>query len=182
MNYPSLIPLTKNTVKYGVISGLGFCLYTTTMWLTKLDTTYLRIGQYCDIAIILLPIVCIFRAISQEYAPTKNTFLYKFIQRLGIAILVSLISFVLYDPFLYLYHHFINPTWFDAVIQVKKTELEAAHLDSQSIARQLQQMRATNLAQSGMFRLSSIIASVLVIPTFIAALSFAFVKKQMPRL
>ena len=40
--------------------GIGFFLYTTLMWLTKLDTTYLWFGQYLGIGIILLPIIILF--------------------------------------------------------------------------------------------------------------------------
>lgn len=45
------------TLKQGSLLGLGFCLYTTVLWLTKLDSTYLNYGQYINI--ILLPIVMI---------------------------------------------------------------------------------------------------------------------------
>ncbi|NQX80544.1 MAG: hypothetical protein HRT66_00915, partial [Flavobacteriaceae bacterium] len=54
----------KTSLKYGIIMGLSFCLYTILMWLTKLDSTYLNIGQYLDMLIILLPILVIFKAIG----------------------------------------------------------------------------------------------------------------------
>jgi uncharacterized membrane protein YesL len=93
----------KSTYKYGIFMGLSFCLYTTLMWLTKLDTTYLSVGQYLDTAIIALPIAMIFMAINHENKMYSVTIL----QRIGIAIFISLISFLIYDPFLYVYHHYM---------------------------------------------------------------------------
>ena len=86
------------------------------MWLTKLDTTYLNIGQYFDMAIILLPISMIFWAIKQE----TNAYKVSIIQRIGIAIYVSAISYLIYNPYLYAYHHFINPEWYTAVLDLKE--------------------------------------------------------------
>ena len=96
--------------------GLAFCLYTTLMWLTKLDTTYLSIGQYFDMAIILLPIAMIFWAIKQE----TNSYKVLIIQRIGIAVFVGAISYLIYDPYLFVYHHYINPDWFISVLDLKE--------------------------------------------------------------
>ncbi len=57
---------SKLNLKYGIIMGLGFCLYTTIMWLTKLDSTHLKVGKYFDILIILLPISIILIAIKKR--------------------------------------------------------------------------------------------------------------------
>lgn len=164
----------QNTLMQGVIMGLAFCFYTVLMWLTRLDTTYLNIGQYFDMAIIILPVLIIFWAIKQENQKQKiNLF-----KRILIAIFVSLISFIIYDPFLYSYHHFINPDWFSFVLSLKEADLIAVNTDSNLIAEQLQNMKDTAIAQSALFRPSAIIPSVLIIPTLIALLSLIFIKSK----
>ncbi|MCX8481443.1 MAG: DUF4199 domain-containing protein [Sediminibacterium sp.] len=164
--------LFKSTLKQGLIMGLGFCLYTTTMWLTKLDTIYLNFGQYLDMAIIVLPIAMIFWAIRQE----NNAYQVTIVQRIVIAIFVGTISFLIYDPFLYTYHHYINPDWFTAVLNLKEVELKAANISEDKIIDTLQRMKASNVAQSGLFRLSAIVPSVLIIPTLIALISIIFIR------
>lgn len=83
--------LLKTNFKYGVIMGLSFCLYTIFMWLTKLDTTYLHIGQYFDMAIILLPITVIFWTLKKVIIVKQITIM----QRIMIAVFVGLVSFVI---------------------------------------------------------------------------------------
>ncbi len=144
------------------------------MWLTKLDTTYLSIGQYVDMAIILLPIVVIFWAIKQE----TNSYRVSVIQRIGIAIFVSAISYLIYNPFLYTYHHFINPDWYTAVLDLKEIELTAANTPQIEITETLETMRTSSVAQAGLFRLSSLIPSVVVVPTLVALLSLIFIRNK----
>lgn len=164
----------KTTYKYGIIMGLGFCLYTTLMWLTKLDTNYLSIGQYFDMAIIALPIGVIFKAIYEENKSYPVTIM----ERIGIAIFVGFISFLIYDPFLYVYHNYINPTWFNAVLDLHESTLKAAGVDAVEITKQLDAEKAMNAKQTGVFKLGPFIASVLVLPTLIALISLFFIRKD----
>jgi Protein of unknown function (DUF4199) len=164
----------KSTYKYGIMMGVGFCLYTTLMWLTKLDTTYLSIGQFFDTAIIILPIAIIFLAISQENKKYNVTIF----QRLGIAVFVGLISFLIYDPFLYVYHNYINSTWFNAVLDLHESTLKASNMDAADIAKQLDLEKSMNVKQSGLFQLMPMFASVVILPTIIALLSLIFIRKK----
>ena len=154
--------------------GLAFCLYTTLMWLTKLDTTYLNIGQYFDMAIILLPISIIFWAIKQE----THSYKVSIIQRIGIAVYVSAISYLIYNPYLYTYHHFINPDWYTAVLDLKELELNAENTSQEEITKTLDSMSTSSIAQAGLFRLSSMIPSVLVVPSLVALLSLVFIRNK----
>jgi hypothetical protein len=168
------LTFVRSTLKQGALMGLGFCLYTTLMWLTKLDSTYLNIGQYLDMAIIVLPIIIIFWAIRQE----NNSYGVSVLDRIGVAIFVALISFIIYDPFLYAYHHYINPQWFDSVLSLKENDLKANHFAQEKIVEELQKMRSSGVAQAGLYRPSAAIASVLLVPILIAFLSLIFVKSK----
>jgi len=163
-----------STLKQGLIMGLGFCAYTTLMWLTKFDTTYLRFGQYLDIAIIVLPVVVILWAIRQEHQISPLTIL----QRIKIAVFVGAVSYLVYEPFLYTYHHFINPDWYNAVLALKESELKEANVPANKIAETLQKMKESNAAQSGMFRPATFIPSVFIIPTLIPIVSLVFIKRK----
>ncbi len=171
------ISIFKSVLKQGVIMGIGFSLYTTIMWLTKLDTAYLSFGQYLDMAIIILPIVIILWAIGQE----NNAYQVTIVQRISIAIFVAAISYLIYDPFLYVYHHFINPEWFASVLNLKETELKAINISEDKILNTLQEMKDSNIAQSGLFRLSTFIPSVLILPTLIALVSLVFIRKKVDK-
>lgn len=164
--------LFKSTAKQGLILGFGFCLYTTIMWLTKLDTTYLKFGQFVDMAIIILPIVMIFWAIRQENNINQVTI----VQRIVIAIFVGAVSYLIYDPFLYLYHHSLNPYWFNSVLNLKNTELRAANISEDKIIDALEKMKDSKVAQSSLFSLSTLVPSVLIVPTLIALFSVIFIR------
>lgn len=160
--------------KNGIVMGIGFCLYTSMMWLTKLDTTYLSIGQYLDIAIILLPILVI--SFSIKNANESNSL--KIWERVLIAMYVGIISYIIYQPFLYVYHHFINPTWFDAVLNLKKSELEAGNFSPEEIVSTLNKMKERNLLQDKIYSISTFLASVIILPILISLLSLLYIRNK----
>lgn len=167
------INVVKN-VKYGVLMGAGFCFYTLCMWLTQLDSTYLNIGQYFDMAIILLPLLIISLGIYQQNELNGVSLL----QRGLIALLIALVSFIIYNPFLYFYHNVINPDWFSSVLALKEVELTQAKVSAELISEQLEMMKISAVANPRMFQLSSFIASVIVVPTLIALISLLFIKNK----
>lgn len=161
-------------LKYGAIMGLAFCAYTLFMWLTELDTTYLRYGQYLDMAVIALPVTVIFLALKKA----RDHFRLKLLDRLAIAVGVGFISYVIYHPFLYVYHEFINPDWYEAVIALQREKLSAAGTSSAELERAITDLRARNAAGSGLFSPAPFIASVLVVPALIAFLSLLFIRNR----
>jgi len=169
------IDLIENT-KYGVFMGVGFCLYTTLMWLTNLDSSYLYIGQYFDMAIILLPLLMILLAIHQQNKLVNITIL----QRVLVALLIGVISYIIYNPFLYVYHNVINPDWFTSVLALKEVELNAANVSAESIAEQLQTMKNSSIANAKIFELSSLIPSAIVLPILISFVSLFLIKNKPP--
>lgn len=160
--------------KYGAIMGGIFCLYTTIMWLTKLDTTFLKYGRYIDSLIIILPISIIFKAIWKE----NKFYRVSIIKRFKIAILIGGVSYLIYHPFLYIYHTHINPEWFNSVINLKEVELKAENMTHDQINITLQKMKSLNVVQSQLLNLQSLISSVIIIPILIALLSLIFVRHK----
>ncbi|NHM07229.1 DUF4199 domain-containing protein [Flavobacterium sp. CYK-4] len=164
----------RTTFPYGLFMGIGFCFYTTIMWLTHLDSTYLKTGQYLDMLIVLWPVAIIFWAIRNENQQYRVTLA----QRIGIALWVGMISYLIYQPYLYAYHNFINPDWFSYVLDLKKTELEAAGEPAAKITSTLQEMTQNNHRQNVVFKLSTLVPSVLILPTLIALVSLVFIRRK----
>ena len=152
--------------------GLAFCTYTLLMWITRLDSTYLAYGQYLDIAIIALPITLIFIAITTARKQLGLTVG----KRLLIAIGIGLLSYLIYHPFLYVYHEYINPDWFESVVDLKQKGMVRSGAPSEEIAEAVAEMRAQNADQSGLFSFGPFVSSVLILPAVIALLSMIFIR------
>jgi hypothetical protein len=165
------------TASKGMFLGLGFCLYTTLMWLTQLDTTYLRFGQYIDMAIVFLPSGMIFWAIRHE----MNYCNVSVWDRIVIAVFMGCISFVIYDPFLYTYHHFINPDWYASVLQLEEEKMRLKLLSDIEIHAELSKLGDSSVAKAGLFQISSLVASAVVIPILSALLSLIFIRNKRNR-
>jgi len=166
--------ILKLIFENGSILGIGLCLYTIFMWLSKLDSLYLNYGEYLDIIIFILPMLIVFRALKKAKKIYQLTFLKRFI----IACSIGMISYLLYHPFLYYYHTKINPNWFDYVLRLKQLELSAENLSKAAIDDVLLKMRNVNLLQSKFFNLSSILSSIVVLPLIITLLSFIFIRNE----
>ncbi len=163
-----------SATKYGIIMGLGFCLYTILMWLTKLDTVHLSIGQYFDIAIILWPITVIIKSIKYKNESSSISL----IERILIAIYIGFISYVIYQPFLYAYHHIINPTWFESVLNLKRSEMELAKVSSEDIISTLDKLKERSKQQDKIYSFATLIPSVFILPFLISLLSLIFIRRK----
>ena len=155
------MPFLRALPTYGLLLGLLLGLYTTLMWLTRLDTTYLATGQYLDLAVVLLPVGCIAAATHQQRRQGHLSG----VRRVALGVGVMALAELLYRPYLYLYHTVLNPTWFAAVLALKRTELTAAGRGAASIATELARLQAGQAQQAGMFHgfwLSALVLPVLV--------------------
>lgn len=160
---------TKTELKYGIILGLVMCFYTVLMWLTKLDSTYLSIGHYFDIAIIIIPLSITFLAIWAKSKETRLTLL----KRISCGLAVNFIGYIIYTPFLLLYHRFINPDWLKYVLELKEKELLAQNVAPEKIKTTLETVQkmssAPNLAFNGFIAgviVFGIVFSLLTLPFF----------------
>ena len=165
--------LVSITVRNGVALSLVLCLYSVMMWLTRLDAEYLYIGQYLDMLVVIVPIFFTFRAIKQAMLQTNLPITHRLLLALG----VGFVGYIIHAPYLYVYHNFINPDWFDAVVALEKQNLLAKNVGPQEIASKLQLMIDRNNAQNQIFKLNAFIASVFVLPLLIACISFIFIRK-----
>ncbi len=168
-------PLLKNVVAHGCVLGVALCLYTTGMWLTRLDTLYLATGQYLDMAVVVLPVAVLAAAINRQrrraYLPVW--------QRVAVAVGVGVVAEVLYRPYLALYHAYLNPEWFSFVLALKRTELLAASRTATAVAAALAKLQAAHARQAGVF--SGLWVSAGVLPTFVAFLTLPLLPNRQLR-
>lgn len=89
-----------------------------------------------------------------------------------------MVSFLIYDPFLYVYHNFINPEWFNSVLDLKEIELLAANVPQNQIMEKLQKMKTSDVALAELYRIEVFIPPVIIVPAVIAFLSIIFIKPK----
>lgn len=166
------MPFLRTLLIYGSLLGFLLGIYTTLMWLTRLDTTYLATGQYLDQAVVLLPVGCIVGAIHQQCWQGYLSGLRRIVLGVGVMALGEL----LYRPCLYLYHTVINPTWFAAVLALKCTELIAAGRGAATITAELARLQASHAQQAGMFH--GFWLSALALPVLVTLLTWPLLRNR----
>ncbi|HTY38506.1 MAG TPA: DUF4199 family protein [Bacteroidota bacterium] len=162
----------KPAVKYGAWMGGVMCLYTTIMWLTKLDSTYLSTGQYLDIIVTMVPIIFIFLCIRSANAATPLNA----VGRIKIGIILSLVSWSIYTPFLLLYHHVINPDWLTPVLDLKERELIAQGVSVEQITAQLDSIRSSGT--DGSIVVMGLLVGVLAMGTILSLATLPFFRMK----
>lgn len=167
---PASQTLGTTALRYGLLLGLAFCAYTTLLWLTRLDTTYLRIGQHLDVAVLVLPLTFTFLAVRAEARRRSLTIG----RRVLLGLLVTLVANLVYWPFLYCYHHVINPAWFSYVEALRVQELRAAGVTATEQAKQLAQLRAGSSDRRSL--ISALVMGVGILGPVFGLLTWPFVK------
>ncbi|SFE65072.1 hypothetical protein [Thermoflexibacter ruber] len=83
-----------------------------------------------------MPVIFVLLAIRQNLpAPVGN--------RLLIATGVRFIAYLIHAPYMdmYVYHNFISPDWFDAVVTLEKHNIEAQNIPTAQIQLKIEQMK-----------------------------------------
>ncbi|GAB4475596.1 MAG: hypothetical protein OHK0057_23530 [Thermoflexibacter sp.] len=86
--------------------------------------------------------------------------------RLLIATGVGLITYLIHVPYMYVYHNFINPDWFDAIVTLRKHNMEAQDIPKAQIQLKIEQMIKTNKINNKVFSMGAFLFSVIIIPAF----------------
>src|SRR6267142_892662 len=120
----------KPQLKYGLILGLAISAYIMTAHLLGFYTTNMQAGAYADIAVTLVPIAILFLAIREKRRHQGSLTV---LQGISIGLLVVLISYPISTAFLWIYHHYINPNWFEYVIAYERDKMAQAGSDARMI-------------------------------------------------
>jgi hypothetical protein len=108
----------KPEFKYGLIAGMGVCLWIALEYALGFHTTRPEIGTYTGLLSNLIPIVTLFLLLQ-----VKRSAIYDGRLSLAAGIRAGLIASFVASLLVYCalagYTHFINPTWIDQALEVK---------------------------------------------------------------
>ena len=164
----------NSKLKYGIAFGLAFIAWTMIIFLTGLDTTYIHIGYYSDYLVMILPSVFTFLAIK---ADIKNSHIqYKLIKGIKTGWLVNFVGYLIYIPFLIIYHHFINPDWLKYLLELVENNLVAQHVMQDVINQKLEiiKQQSTNVN----FILYGFFFGVLIVGGVLSVISTLIIRKR----
>ena len=162
----------KPSIKYGIYLGLFMCTFIVFMWVTRLDTTYYHIGKNLEIAVSVIPIAVILYAIHKLNQKQDLTVS----KRLIAGITVGLVSVAVSTPFIEIYHHFINPEWFDAVLHLQEQKMISEGATETEITTRLERMRAGDNTFSSV--LSAFISGGILFPAVVSLASTIFIRNK----
>lgn len=131
----------RTEVKFGIILGLGICVYTVIGHLLGFYTNNIQAGKTGDIMVTLLPIMVLYLAIREKR--NRNGSL-TMLQGIKTGLLVALISFPISTAFLWVYHHYINPNWLTYILAFEQESMTRAGVSAGEISSRLDRMRSGN--------------------------------------
>lgn len=169
--------LFKISGQYGVYLGLFLCAFTIFMWLTGLDTTYYEVGKTVELFVSAVPVVAILYAIYRLNRRTKLTVF----KRLIAGLTVGIVSITVSAPFIEIYHLYINPEWFDAVLRVQERQMLDSGANPEEIISRLERMEANNTTINsvlGAFAFGGILFPAVV--SFLSLIIIRNKKKDVP--
>lgn len=159
-------------LKFGLILGGSYCAWTLITYVFGLDTTRIDAGHIGDYLVTILPVVLLFLSIRRKKNLAGGTLGY--VDALKTGLMVSLIAWVIYTPFLILYHHVINPDWLDYVLEFQKRTMIEANTAAGDIDERIERIRAGST--DIMHAVNGLIFGVIILGSIISSISFALVK------
>lgn len=130
-------------LKYGLLSGVGICLWITTEYCLGLHTTRLEIGEYTGYFSSIVPVVFIFFLLREKQAANHDRPL-TLAQGIAAGLVASLVAAVIVYGFMLAYNRWINPYWVDNALTAKVAHLRAKGVGEMEIRREITFYRNSN--------------------------------------
>jgi hypothetical protein len=169
----------KTGLKWGLLLGAAVCLWTLGLHVTGLYTTNIGGGQVADQLALIFPIAAVTLALRERRRQLGGTVGFK--DGIGMGAALGAASAVVTVPFLWIYHHFINPRWLDHIVDWRTAQMKAAGASAADIESTILAQRASgsDVAQIT----SGVIGSILVctILAIIVTLLLRFVHRRRSR-
>ena len=133
----------RTEIKYGLITGIGVCLYVLLEYVLGFHTTYPEIGEYSGYFSSIIPILAIFFAIKEK---RDNAFggVINFGQAFFTGLVVTIISAFIITAFFGVYNNYINPEGMEYLTQWKEQQMRAENISEDEIAATIEQYNAMN--------------------------------------
>lgn len=137
----------NNELKFGLISGLAFCLCVLIEFFTGIHNNKMEVAQYTEMIAGFIPWIFIFIGIRYRKLMVQNGQL-TFGEGVRAGMIISLISSIIISTFLYIYVNLINADYNKAKIGFLNIELLKAKMPPEILK---QQMDANAAMYSGTF-------------------------------
>lgn len=158
--------------KHGAYLGIFMCVFTLFMWITELDTIHYDIGKTIELLVSIVPVAVILYTILKLNQQVELTVK----KRILAGLTVGLVSVLISTPFTEIYHNFINPEWFDAVLKLKEQSMTESGASQADIHTRLEQMKAGNTTLNSV--LGAIAFGGIIFPVAVSLVSFLFIRNK----
>jgi riboflavin transporter FmnP len=130
-------------LKYGLITGLGVCLWIATEYFLGLHTTHLEIGEFTGYFANLVPLVTLLLLLREKQ---KQIYDHRLTLGQGIAagLLMSFVAAVLVYIFMLAYNRWINPYWLDNALEWKVARMRDHAVSEVDIRKEITFYRNAN--------------------------------------
>jgi hypothetical protein len=129
--------------KYGLITGVGICLWIVTEYCLGLHTTHLEIGESTGYFSNLIPLATLFLLLRQKQAAAYDGRL-TLGQGIASGLVASFLGALIVYAFMLGYNQWINPDWLDNALAAKVALMRAHGIGEVEIRREITFYRQAN--------------------------------------
>lgn len=151
------------SVRWGIILGLGLCVWTLALHALGLYTTRIGAGQIADALAIALPVIAVGLALREQRLARGRGL--RIAESAATGLGVAVVSTPIIVGFLLWYHHVLNPGWVDYLVNWKTATMAAADAAPAEIAAAVDALRASGTDQAQV--VGGVIGGI-VLPTIIS--------------
>lgn len=132
----------KYEIKYGIITGVGICIWIFLEFLLGFHTVNMDWGQYSIYFVLIIPIITTYLGIKEK-RDNQNGGIISFGGGIKTGLMISLIAAVITALFIIIYFNYINPGFFERGIAFQKEKLILKGKTGKEIGKELKNIRAT---------------------------------------
>ncbi len=152
----------KLEVKFGLITGIGICIWVLLEYALGFHNENLEMGKYSGYFSSIIPVTALFIAIKTRRDKINDHTL-TLREGVGTGFIISLITAVITTIFFYIYNHYINPGWMDMALEYETKSLLASGMSKADIEKRMveyNEMRS-DLAQAAYMFFSTMLMGLI---------------------
>ncbi|MBN8694618.1 MAG: DUF4199 domain-containing protein [Bacteroidetes bacterium] len=165
----------KIFLKFGLIQAAIYITWSLVIYITGLDTTYIHIGYISDYLVLLIPIIVTYKGLKADALSLPQS--YTLLNGLKTGLLLNLVCYSIYMPFLIVYHTFINPEWLDYVLKLTETKLLERNVAPEAIKVSLETISKQSTISNHI--ISGLIFGVILIGGLISVISTLIIRRKL---
>ena len=126
-------------VRWGLILGGSVVLWTLALHMVGFYTVNLGAGQRADVWATALPVLAVLGAFRERL---KQRDAITFVEAIRIALILGVTSACITVPFLWVYHHYVNPRWLELLMTWTRERMTAAGESPAEVAQAVGRLQA----------------------------------------